>query len=340
MRKLISFLVLCIAVIVLLLLGTWGALALFYTSTLPEILRYSLALVFALLTLLTIISLIRQKFRLYTTIGYALSWALLLLYYSSIEPSNDRDWQRDVAVLSYAEKHENNITIHNIRNFHYKTEIDYTPDYYNKSFDINTLNGVDVIAVYWMGPAIAHVFVSFSFEDGEHLAVSIETRKEKGEAYSTIKGFFKEYELIYVVADERDVIGLRTNYRFNPVEDVYIYPLEGTKEEAQNLFSAYIDKINALKVKAAFYNTLTTNCTTTIWENAKSNIKRLPMSWKILASGYVPEYLYENNRLKSQGLSFEALREMVHVNQRALDAGISPTFSDDIRSVSHTHSLK
>ena len=331
MSKFLTFFTLGIVAFILIIISTWGALALFYTSSTDEILSYVLALLFALVSLVTLISLLTRKFRLYTFILYALSWLLLLIWYSSVVPSNNRDWQDDVAILAYAEQDENNITFHNIRNFHYKSETEYTPDYYDKSFDINTLNGVDIIAVYWMGPAVAHIFVSFSFDGGEHLAVSIETRKEKGEAYSTIKGFFRQYELIYVVADERDVIGLRTNYRFNPVEDVYIYPLAGTVKDAQELFLAYVAKINVLKEQAEFYNTLTTNCTTTIWQNAHSNIKRLPMSWKILVSGYVPEYLYEHNRLKSQGLSFEALKEKVHANQRALDAGITKTFSQDIR---------
>jgi len=182
-----------------------------------------------------------------------------------------------------------------------------------------------------MGPAIKHVFVSFAFAGDEHLAVSIETRKEKGEDYSTLKGFFRQYELYYVVADERDVIGLRTNYRHDPIEDVYVYPTSGTLEDARRLFLAYTEKINALQNSPEFYNTLTTNCTTTIWLNAQVNIDRIPMSWKILASGYVPEYLYENGRLHAEELSFPELRERVHVNERAHEAGMAEDFSYRIR---------
>jgi len=211
--------------------------------------------------------------------------------------------------------------------------MDFTPNYYDKSFDLAKLNGVDLITVYWMGPSVAHVFISFSFEDGEHLAVSIETRKEKSEAYSTLKGLFRQYELSYVVADERDVIGLRTNHRFDPIEDVYIYPMAGSREDAQKLFLAYIKKINTLHEHPEFYNTLTTNCTTNIWMNADPSIERLPVSWKILVSGYVPEYLHENERLRSEGFSFEALREHVHVNKRALNAGIGENFSHAIRTM-------
>ena len=331
MRKFLSYLTLFLLTLVLIIISAWGALALFYALNTSETVRYALAILFALVSFVTLISLLFRQYRKPIFILYALSWAVLLLWYSSVTPSNTRNWQKTVAVLPYAEIHDNNVTFYNIRNFHYRGELDFTPDYYNKSFDLNKLNGVDVISVYWMGPSVAHVFVSFSFEDGEHLAVSIETRMEKREGYSTLKGLFRQYELFYVVADERDVIGLRTNYRFNPVEDVYIYPMSGSREDAQHLFLSYIEKINGLKENPEFYNTLTTNCTTNIWNNAKSNIQRLPMSWKILISGYVPEYLYENGRLRTQGLSFEDLREKVHVNQRALDVGIVENFSSEIR---------
>ena len=333
MRKITIFLAYVLLSITLILLSSWGTLALFYANTADEIIRYSIVFLFGLISLVTLMTIIARKFHWQALTFYAISWIVLLLWYSTLQPSNDREWQEDVALLPYVTQNENNVTFHNIRNFHYRSELDFTPHYYDKSFDMRKLNGVDIITVYWMGPAVAHVFVSFSFEGGEHLAVSIETRKEKSETYSTLKGLFRQYELAYVVADERDVIGLRTNYRFDPIEDVYIYPMAGSREDAQKLFLNYIEKINALKEHPKFYNTLTTNCTTNIWLNVPSEIARLPISWKILVSGYVPEYLYENNRLRSEGLSFQALKERVHVNQRALDVGIVEDFSYQIRKV-------
>jgi hypothetical protein len=175
------------------------------------------------------------------------------------------------------------------------------------------------------------VFLSFAFAGGEHLAISIEARKEKGEGYSTVNGFFRQYELYYVVADERDLIGLRTNYRADPPEQVYVYPLRGQQAAARLLFMDYIDKINALEQRPAFYNSLTTNCTTNIWTNSNVNPGRLPLSWKILASGHVPEYLFENGRLEDHGLPFEQLQQRAHVNARAQAAGIVPDFSQRIR---------
>ena len=217
--------------------GAWGVLALVYSGPHDESVRYILAAAFGLLTAAALIALAFRRWRWRALAAYFVLFAVLLVWWRSIEPSNQRDWQADVAVLPYAEINGDIVTVHNIRNFDYRSETDYTPAWYDKRFDLSKLEGVDIVAVYWMGPAIAHTFVSFAFAGGDHLAISIETRKEKGEGYSTIKGFFRQYELYYVVADERDVIRLRTNYRRDPPEDVYVYRTKGTLRERPEVFS-------------------------------------------------------------------------------------------------------
>ena len=235
-----------------------------------------------------------------------------------------------MALLSWAEIDGNRITVHNIRNFDYRSETDYTPAYYDKQFDLSKLDGVDVVAVYWMGPAITHVFLSFGFSGGDHMAISIEARKKKGEGYSTVKGFFRQYELYYVVADERDVIRLRTNYRHDPPEDAYVYRTHGSIENGRRLFLAYMDKINALKACPEFYNSLTTNCSTNIWQNTRVIPNHLPFSWKILLSGYIPEYLYEMKVLDER-LPFPEHKRLAHINARAQAADSAADFSRRIR---------
>jgi hypothetical protein len=261
-------------------------------------------------------------------------WALLIglmVWWATLEPSNNRDWQIDVSKLAYATINDNIVTVYNIRNFDYRSEFEYTPRYYNKSFDLNKLDSVDLIASYWMGPNIAHTFLSFGFDDKDYLAISIETRKEKTESYSTLKGFFRQYELYYVVSDERDVIRLRTNYRKDPPEDVYLYRVLGTKDDAKRMFLEYIYKINQLQNHPEFYNSLTTNCTTNIWLNSLVNADHVPFSWKILASGHVPEFLYNNGRLKTHRLSFSELQKKSKINLRAIQADKSIDFSSRIR---------
>jgi len=182
-----------------------------------------------------------------------------------------------------------------------------------------------------MGPKIAHILVSFAFADGGHLAVSIEARNERGEGYSSVKGFFRQYELYYVVADERDVVRLRTNYRLNPIEHVHLYRVRAKPEAARRLFLEYLSQINGLKAHPQWYNSATDNCTSNIWLNARVNPGSLAYSWKILLSGYVPEYLYENGRLDTS-VPFEELQRRSEINALAQAADKAPDFSQRIRA--------
>lgn len=309
----------------------WGALALYYSDFAGERTHLAIALAFGLCGLATLGFLAAwPRWRGRAVAGFLVVFAALMVWWSRIEPANDRVWQPEVAVLPYATLDGDLVTVHNIRNFDYRSEIDFTPAYYDKTFDLNKLQALDLVAVYWMGPDIAHIFLSFGFGDGGHVAVSIETRKEVGEGYSTVKGFFKQYELFYVVADERDVIRIRTNYRKDPPEDVYVYRVHGPSENARRLFLAYIHKINALKDEPEFYNTLVTNCTTNIWLHTRVNPGHLPLSWKLLLSGHVPAYVYDAGKLDTS-LPFPELQRRSLVNARAQAADRAQDFSRRIR---------
>lgn len=310
--------------------AAWGGLALKYSGPGDDATRVTLAVAFGLVSFGALVALRIRTWRWRAFGVHALVFAALIAWWQTVTPSNDRDWQTDVAVLPQARIEGDKITVHNIRNFDYRSEADYTPRYYDKHFDLATLEGVDLVAVYWMGPAIAHIFVSFSFAGGDHLAISIETRKEKGEGYSTLEGFFRQYEVAYVVADERDVVRLRTNYRKDPPEQVYVYRLQGPIENGRRLFLNYMNEINALQAQPKFYNTLTTNCTTNIWLHARTNPGHLQFSWKVLASGYVPQYLYETGRLDTR-LPFSELQRRALVNERAQAADKALDFSQRIR---------
>ncbi|MDD1628496.1 MAG: DUF4105 domain-containing protein [Methylococcaceae bacterium] len=322
------------SLLVLLLLGAtvWAVLAVYFGDSHSGIVQTVIASVFGLFGLVTLASLGFARWRKRLLAAYSIlfvavvSWWLL-----AINPSNERQWQPDLAKLPYSTIDGGMVTMHNIRNVDYRSEFDFSPAYYTKTYDINKLDGVDLFAVYWMGPAIAHTIISFNFGDKDYLAVSIEARKELNEGYSTIKGFFRQYELTYIVADERDVIRLRTNYRKDPSEDVYLYRLQGRKENARRLFLEYLRKINELHDKPAFYNTLLDNCTTAIWFNTRVNPGHLPFSWKILLSGYLPEYLYESEALATR-IPFDQLQRQAHINPVAQAADQSPDFSQRIRA--------
>ncbi len=261
---------------------------------------------------------------------FALAVVAFAVAWSTVKPSNDRDWQPDVAMLPYATFDGDMVTIHNIRNFDYRTETDYTPRYYDKTFDLRELDSADLITSYWMGDAIAHVMLSFGFAERDFVTVSIETRKEKGESYSTVNGFFRQYELIYIVGDERDLVRLRTNYRKDPPEEVYIFRTNAPKENVRRLFLDYFKTINSLRDQPQFYNTLTTNCTTNVVRHTKVNPGGGHYSWKVLLSGYAPLYAYERGRL-DRSIPFAELKQRSHINDAAHAADQDPEFSRRIR---------
>jgi hypothetical protein len=326
--RIVGWIVLGVAIA---LASAWCVLAILRAPVGSPLVREELAALFGLIALAALFGLFAARWRRRALSAFLAALIAFAVGWSRIQPSNDRAFRAEEAVLPYAEIDRDLVTVHNIRNFQYRTETDFTPAYYDKTFDLSRLDSVDLIAVYWMGPDIAHIMLSFGFAGEDYLAISIEARKEQGEGYSTLDGFFRHYELFYVVADERDAIGVRAIHRNDPPEDVYLYRLVGPVENARRVFLAYIEKINSLRERPEFYNTITTNCTTSIWMHTSMNPGRLPWSWKILVSGHVPEYLYETARLDTH-FSFEELRERGHVNERAREAGDTALdFSQRIR---------
>jgi len=202
--------------------------------------------------------------------------------------------------------------------------------HYDKTFDLNLLDGADLLAVYWVGDTIAHVMVSFGFQEKDFVAISVETRKERGEGYSTLKGFFKQYKLTYVVADERDLIRVRTDTR-NPAEDVYLYRLKMPRENVRKFFLEYVRQINSMKEAPEWYNTLTTNCTTNMVRHVRAFGGKAKYTWKVLLSGYAPQYACELGALDTS-LRFEELRRRSYINPRAHAVGDDPGFSIKIRA--------
>lgn len=319
------------AVVPIVILGAWGTAALYYGDSRTGAWQVVSAVAFGAATLVAAIGWFRLAWRRHALGGFALAFAAVLTWWHSIEPRNDRDWQPEMAVLAHATIDGERVTLHNIRNFDYRSETDFRIAYYDKTFDLRALDSVDLITVYWMGPAIAHTFLSFGFGGTDYLAISIEARKERHESYSALRGFFRQYELYYVVADERDVIRVRTNFRNDPPEDVYLYRLRGPAEYLRPLFLEYLRKINALAARPEFYNAVTANCTGNIWLHAQVNPGAVPLSWKILASGYVPEYLYELGRLDTR-LPFAELQRASHINAVARAADGARDFSQRIRA--------
>jgi hypothetical protein len=255
--------------------------------------------------------------------------SVCLVIYVSIQPSNTGDWSTDQQVLPFATVSENLVTIENIRNFDYTTVTDYTTNYYTKTFDVDKIKSVDYIVEPFGGfGGVAHTFLSFGFEDDSYVSISVEIRKKKGQSFSPWKGLFKQYTIMYVVADERDVVKLRSNYR---KDDVFVYPTKIDKEHARKLFLSMIVRVNKLHDKPEFYNTITNTCTTNIVRhvNEISEIK-VPFSYKVLMPGYSDKLAYDLGLLDT-ALPFEKIRETYKINDKAMRYATSSEFSIKIR---------
>lgn len=304
----------------------WSALALFYTAPGPPLLRQALG---ALAVIVGVAGFWRTDST-WRALAPALAiFGAVLLWYLSLQPKQDAPWQPDVARLPRAELDGDRLTVHNVRDFDYRSETDFTPRWETRSYDLSKLEGADMFFSHWSGPAIAHTIVSWEFSDGQHLAISIETRKTVGQEYSAIAGFFRQYPIYYVVADERDVVRLRTNYRG---ENVWMYRLVPARPDAARaLLLDYVASINALAERPAWYNALTDNCTTTIQRHARHiNPGANPFDWRLLANGRLPELLYERGRVDTS-VPFEELRRRAHIDARAKAADRDPDFSARIR---------
>ncbi|VVB81232.1 Uncharacterised protein [uncultured archaeon] len=251
-----------------------------------------------------------------------------VVWHISLKPSNDKDWSPDQAVLSYGVIDGNLVHLYNIRNFTYTSTDDYKIQYYNKTFDLNKLDSVwYVVEPFSAWQAIAHTFLSFGFGN-EYVSISVEIRKTKGQAFNPILGIFRQYEVMYVIGDEQDLIKLRSNYRKDPV---YLYPINAPQNGIQELFVKMIDRTNELKDNPEFYNTITNSCTTAIVKHINSIAPdEIPLSWKVILPGYSDKYAYQLGWIKTD-LPFKQAKEKFKINEKAMKYADSPDFSQKIR---------
>ncbi|MDE0843186.1 MAG: DUF4105 domain-containing protein [Psychrobacter pacificensis] len=256
---------------------------------------------------------------------YGATWLIGLGWFFSIEPQQDRDWMAEVDQQVAYERDATNpdlITLTNVRNFDWRTDEDATEHWETRTIDLSKLSGVDVTNSYWMGPLIAHTLVSFRFEDDRPLAFSFEIRKENGESFSALAGFFRRYELSLIAAEERDIIYTRSNARG---EQVYLFPISNLQQhEVRSLFESYLTAMDELNTKPAWYNTLTSNCTNIIFYMARIvSGERLPWDYRIWVSGWLPNYLYDVGMLdaapekQNQPWSMDTWYERTHINPKS-----------------------
>ncbi len=311
---------------ILALLSLWAVVAI-YVDFRVATLRLPLAVIYVLAI---IVILIKVKPRLWAGALCLAGFGLVLLWWLNLKPSNDGDWQADASRTAWAELDGDRVTIHNLRNCDYRTETDYSNCWADRTVDLSQLRYADLFFTTWGPKYIGHPIVSFQFGDNDHIAFSIEARYKAGQSYSALLGFFRQYELIFIAADERDVIRLRTNYRKD--EQVFLYRTTVSPERARAIFLTYTDYLNKLRDHPEWYNALTRNCTTTLDTKIAADLENpQPWNYRLLLNGTLDELLYGRGRLVTNGLPFPDLKQREHINAAAQAADQSPDFSSLIR---------
>jgi hypothetical protein len=324
MRRALRFLIVVLGGLVGLIGIGWAAGALYYDLPIAW-LRLPLALVYGL-AMLTALFFSKRRWR---AIGLVTAgFAVVLAWWFTIKPSNEGSWQPDVAQLAWAEVNGDEVILHNVRNNDYRTETDYTARWETRTVRVSQITGVDLAINYWGSPWMAHPIASFQFADAPPICFSIETRKQLGQSYSAIGGLYRQFGLIYIVADERDVIRVRTNYRHG--EDIYLYRTTMTPSQARERFHEYLRSLNDIREHPRWYNAITTNCTTSI-RDQHPTADRIPWDWRLLLNGKADELMFERGTIVTAGLPFAELKARSLINARAKAGDGMPNFSELIR---------
>jgi hypothetical protein len=304
----------------------WGGFALWYQITGGQFIKGLCVVLWGAFSVAMLTALWQGRFAV-GVIAFTVALVGLLVWWTRLTPTNDHDWADDVAQITSGTVDGSRVTLHHVRNFDWRTQADYAQRWETRSYDLDHVRTVDMIMSYWSGPAIAHMLISFGFHDGAQVVFSVEVRRQRTQAFSEIGGFFKEFELSIIAADERDVVRLRTNVRG---EDVYLYRLQLPQEAMRSLFLGYVGEANSLVDSPRFYNTITVNCTTLVYQMMKRIVGRLPLDYRLLFSGYLPEYVYRVGGLDRR-YALEELRRRGRLSERARISDRSDSFSADIR---------
>jgi Domain of unknown function (DUF4105) len=314
------------ATLLIVLVAAWGVAALWFQAPGGPAGKVTFIALWLGLTITVLLALYRGHAGA-ALLGFAAAFIGMLLWWHTLKPSNQKAWADDVARAATGEVAGEQVTLHGVRNFEWHTLKDYTVRWETRSYDLNKLESLDMITSYWAGPAIAHVMFSFGFADGQQLVFSVEIRRERGEKFNELGGFFKEFDLSVIAADERDIVRVRTNVRG---EDDYLYRIRLPRADMRALLLAYVAQMNELARQPRFYNTITVNCTTLVYHMMQRIVGGLPFSYRLLLTGYLPQYVYAVGGLDTR-YSLAQLRQLGRITERAKQADASPLFSQDIR---------
>ena len=314
------------AILIVAPVGLWSAMALWFRLPAPDAVRTVAAGIAAIAAVATMIALF-SRFRWRALAAFALAFACVVVWWSTIMPPADGDWAPDVARQTTGAVNGDILTLSDLRDFDWRSDDDFTQRWETRSYDLAKLDSLDLILSYWAGPKIAHLMMSFGFSDGQALTWSIEVRREKTGVYSPLADAFRTHTLVYLATTERDSVRLRANIRN---EDVRLYRLRASPAAIRTLLIGYVDEANALKRQPAWYNTITTNCSTAVSAMIRSLGGTLPLDWRLIVNGYLPGYLYDHGAVTTS-IPLDELMQRARIDERARAADQSPDFSRLIR---------
>lgn len=304
----------------------WGGLALWFKLPGPELLRGLVSCVFGLMGLGTLVSVFHAS-RWRWLAGFGVVFALVLVWWNTLEPPREDNWSPEVARQVTGTIEGDTLTLQNARDFSWRSADDVTERWVTRSYDLSRIESVDLFMSYWGGPTMAHLMLSFGFEDGEFLVWSFEVRRSEGETFSPVADFFKANSLSLVAGTERDIVGLRSNIQQS---EVFLFRLRSDPEARRRLLEGYVNRANALAQDPAFFNSVFTNCSKTVVDLARSLGAPLPADWRVIVNGYFPDYLYDLGAM-TDGLSLDDIRDAGNITQNARSFGLREGFAKAIR---------
>lgn len=326
MRIFLKLVLLVALALIIALAALWVTLAVWYRLPASETIKFIVCGALLLFGCVVVIS-ASTRYR-WRAIGiFAMVFAATLIWWSTIKPEASADWSADVARQVTGKVNGDFLTLKDVRNFDWRSDDDYRERWETRTYDLRKLSSIDMFLSYWAGPEMAHVIISFGFEGNIHLAWSIEVRRKRGGEFSPIAGLFKSDPLVIIAADERDVVGVRSNVRG---EDVQLYRLRTPPEEALPLLLEYVRQANSLSIKPEFYNSLTSNCTTDIVKIMRAVGDKISFDWRLIVNGYLPEYVYERGALNNK-VPLAELKALAHIDKRASAVGLTSDYSQHIR---------
>jgi Domain of unknown function (DUF4105) len=302
----------------------WGTLAIYYSNLPRAELRSLLAAAFAVFAVWACWVSRRRGM----SVVFLALFVGVVVWWIAIPPSDNRRWRPEVAAMPRAIIDGDRVRITGVRNFDYRSRNDFTVRYEERDISLSHLKAIDFFVSYWSEGLVGHTFLSFIFDNAPPLSISIETRPEVGEGFSPIASMFKQFELIYVVGDERDLVRVRTNYRN---ETVYLYRLNASDIDARRLLLVYLGRINELAERPEWYHLLSNSCTINIvrYANAAGRVGRFDI--RHLLNGLIDSYLYHSGRVDTT-LPFDELRRRSLINRAAQAADDAPDFSERVRA--------